>query len=276
MSLQEANEKLEKILEWTTDETTVTETTETDVVTPTLEVWVAVEETTTAITAEEAQSIIDEENKEIAEGKTLAEHIYDKDEEKLKEKVDEDIAKHMQDVSMPDIDKSELNIEEVVEDVAKIVNKDQTPEKVIEQITEMFIEKEEQMQVTITRLEKKNQALEKIVDELSEKNNKLKYSDTKMDIVDDFHWHYTTVYKAYKETPTDEKVLKNLWYISMLWVQKAYPILEVDDIINLVREKKDAKMNAIKWISQWGEKDNSKPKNIVQETKRLVPWIIIS
>jgi len=128
----------------------------------------------------------------------------------LKEKVEEDIAKHMQEVSMPEIDKDELKIEEVVEDVANIVNKDQTPEKVIEQITEMFIEKEEQMQVKITRLEKKNQALEKIVDELSEKNNKLKYSDSKIDVVDDFLGHFATVYKDYKETPTDDKILKNL------------------------------------------------------------------
>lgn len=272
MSLHEANETLKKILE--------NNVVEADAPTDVVEIkeektenGVVVEYETTILSTEEAQAVLDSEN---ADSKTLAEHIYDKDEEKSKEKNEEDIAKLMQETSMPEIDKDELKIEEVVEDIEKIVNKDQTPEKVIEQITEMFIEKEEQMQVRITRLDKKNQALEKIVDELTEKNNKLKYSDTKIDVVDDYMGHFATVYKSYKETPTDEKILKNLWYISILWVQKAYPILDTEDIINLVREKKNAKMNAIQWLSQNWEKDTNIPKHIEQESRRIMPWIRLS
>jgi hypothetical protein len=79
-------------------------------------------------------------------------------------------------VIISDIEK-EKKIEAVVVDIEKIIDKDLSPEKVVEQLTEMFIEKEDGYVMDINLKTKKISKLEEIIESQNETINKLKYSE---------------------------------------------------------------------------------------------------
>lgn len=233
--------------------------------------WVEIPENSEIPTSAEAQAHIDAINNwEIQEDKSLIEMIYEEWKEKeLKEEAEKSIDdllkwQELPEVNVSDIEK-EKQVEAVVEDITKIVDKDISPEKVVEQLTEMFIEKEDALNMEITLKTKKISKLEEILEKQNEEINKLKYSDGKVDIVDDFMGALVTTYKDSKSNPQDVKTLTRLWQIHLLWLQKIYPELNPEDVTEMIKAKREANLKAIQWISE------SSDKNIVTETPNTQP-----
>ena len=234
---------------------------------------------TSVPTTEEAQAYVDELNKEAEDGKTLAESIYEETEEALKweaqKNIDDVIAEsNLPDVSLEEIAK-EKEIEKVVEEITDIVDKKQTPEKVIEQLTEMFIDKEERLQTELKIANKKNAVLEEIVDKYTSEINRLKYGEGKVDIVDDFMWAFVTTYKESLNNPDDLNLRKKLWVLYISGAGKIYPELSMDNVTKFITDTRNANLNAIKGITEWGERDWT-IKDTVETPKRSRPiWLVI-
>ena len=161
---------------------------------------IEIEEETSVVSTVEAQAHIDAINEEekVADDKTLLESIYEKEEVKMKEEAKDNLDKVIEEEKLLPVDleaqKKEQEAEAIAEDITKAMSKKQTPEELIEQLTDIFIEKEERLSREVRLLTKKNDVLEEIVERQTKEINKMKYDDGKVEIVDKFMGSFVNAY----------------------------------------------------------------------------------
>ena len=161
---------------------------------------IEIEEETSVVSTVEAQAHIDAINEEekVEDDKTLLETIYDKEEVKMKEEAQDNLDKVIEEEKLLPVDleaqKKEQEAEAIAEDITKAMSKKQTPEELIEQLTDIFIEKEERLSREVRLLTKKNDVLEEIVERQTKEINKMKYDDGKVEIVDKFMGSFVNAY----------------------------------------------------------------------------------
>ena len=195
-TLEEAKDLLSKIDE------VIEETSELEnpVVETKPEPSIEIEEETSVVSTVEAQAHIDAINEEekVEDDKTLLETIYDKEEVKMKEEAQDNLDKVIEEEKLLPVDleaqKKEQEAEAIAEDITKAMSKKQTPEELIEQLTDIFIEKEERLSREVRLLTKKNDVLEEIVERQTKEINKMKYDDGKVEIVDKFMGSFVNAY----------------------------------------------------------------------------------
>lgn len=239
-----------------------------DTVVAEVQTWTEVKDQTEIPTSAEAQAHIDAlNNGEIQEDKSLIEVIYEDEENKQKAEAEKDINELIKESELPEVIISDIEkekqIEAVVGDIEKIIDKDISPEKVVEQLTEMFIEKEDGYVMEINLNKRKITKLEEIIETQNETINKLKYSEWKVEIVDDLMGAFVTTYKDSKSNPQDVKLLAKLGQIYLLGLKGIYPELDPDDIRETIKNKREANLKAIQWIWEGSEKNNE----IIQSQK---------
>lgn len=244
-----------------------------------VQTWTEIKDQTQIPTSAEAQAHIDAlNNGDIQEDKSLIEVIYEDEENKKKSEAEKDINELIQENELPEVIISDIEkekqIEAVVVDIEKIIDKDISPEKVVEQLTEMFIEKEDSYLMDINLKTRKIVKLEEIIESQNETINKLKYSDWKVDVVDDFMGALVTTYKDSKSNPQDVKLLAKLGQIHLLWMQRIRPELDPDDIREMIKNKRDANLKAIQGIWQSSEK-NTEVIQSQQTSQRTRPTGLI-
>lgn len=249
-------QEIDEVIEETTELTTESEVAKAPA--PEIEI----KEETVIPTKEEAQEYVDTLNKdkEVEDGKSLIESIYEKEEEKLKDEAKKQLDDLVKEDELPEIELKELEkekeAEKIAEEVADIVeNKKKSPTEVIEELTDMFIEKEEKLSRELKLEKKKNQVLEDIVEKLTEEVNRLKYWEWKVWIVDDFMGAFATTYKELKENPTDTNLLKKMWVLYLSWARTIYPELSIDAVNKLIVDAREANLRAIQWINEGWMKD---------------------
>jgi len=237
----------------------------------------------TSITTAEAQEVVDEINAQIeawdpqAE-KTLAEAIYDESADVIKQKASESLDEQLSSIKLPDVNKTKTElINKTVEDIEKISEKkNSTPEQVVEQLTEMFIEKEEKYLLDISLLSKKTIMLEKIVDKLTEDNNALKYDDSKVKITDDKIGKLVNIYRQKLENPNDESIQKKRASLGIDMATEVYSELWTHDFVEFINNKREASLRKIQGLSD-DDTATQPAKIVIKETKRTVnDWYIIS
>jgi len=241
-----------------------------------VQTWAEIKVQTEIPTSAEAQAHIDAINAgEVQEDKSLIEVIYEGKENEMKEETEKNIEELIKENELPDVVLADLEkekqIEAVVDDINKIVEKDISPEKVVEQLTEMFIEKEDGYLMDINLKTKKITKLEEIIESQNETINKLKYSDWKVDVVDDFMGALVTTYKDSKSNPQDVKILAKLGQIHMLGLQRIFPELDPEDVREMINNKREANLKAIQWLWEGSEKNTevNKPQKQPERTRPM-------
>lgn len=245
-----------------------------------VQTWAEIKVQTEIPTSAEAQAHIDAINAgEIQEDKSLIEVIYEGKENEMKEETEKNIEELIKENELPDVVLADLEkekqIEAVVDDINKIVEKDISPEKVVEQLTEMFIEKEDGYLMDINLKTKKITKLEEIIESQNETINKLKYSDWKVDVVDDFMGALVTTYKDSKSNPQDVKTLAKLGQIHLLGLQRIYPELDPEDIREMIKNKREANLKAIQWLWEGSEKNTDINKTQKQPERTRPMGLIV-
>lgn len=242
---------------------------------------IEIEEETSVVSTVEAQAHIDAINEEekVADDKTLLESIYEKEEVKMKEEAKDNLDKVIEEEKLLPVDleaqKKEQEAEAIAEDITKAMSKKQTPEELIEQLTDIFIEKEERLSREVRLLTKKNDVLEEIVERQTKEINKMKYDDGKVEIVDKFMGSFVNAYWEAKSDPSNEKALNRLSNLYLSEICNLYPELSVKSINNLILESREAKLNAIQGITSGSEKDwNIKTKIETQPKSRPMGFVI--
>lgn len=229
-------------------------------------------------TQETVENIVTEE--ELSNKENLPEPLQDDSETTLKEELykeqlQEEIAKtkeekqeQLEDIEIPEPTPEEKSdaVDEIKEEIKEELNDKWVKDDTLEQIAEMFYEKELNYQKKIKELEIENKKVNEAYDSLLSEYNDQKYDKNRVKIDDEDIWYIVNLKQKYIKNPSDKWVQKDLAKYYMLELKTLYPEFDPVAVTKQISEKRVKALEAISstseskwWIEVTRETTKSKP-----------------
>lgn len=225
--------------------------------------------------AKEQNKLINEELKEVEDGLTLGEFIYEtevawKEKQKAKEDLDElsKIEESLPDIIIDDLAKEE-DIQNLTEEIATEMKSDISVDKKVENIVSMFMEEKAELLLEAKLQEKRIEILWQQIVKLQEEIVSLKYNDTRVSIDDDNLGFLINAYKEFKTDSKDVKKAEKLWNILTKHLTTIYPEITWGDVSDIITTKRQNKINQLTGITGGGDNTLSSNTKTQPKTKEL-------